>query len=73
MQPLKHPLRAPTFLFQTYNKKLIFFALGVVTHPFTSLQVMDKMPRNVMGKVNKKEIAKVAFPKGEEAAKTAAQ
>jgi len=39
----------------------------------TILKVMDKLPRNVMGKVNKKEIAKVAFPKGEEAAKTAAQ
>ena len=40
---------------------------------FYFLQVMDKLPRNVMGKVNKKEIAKVAFPKGEEAAETAAQ
>ena len=28
---------------------------------------MDKLPRNVMGKVNKKEIAKVAFPAGEAA------
>jgi len=39
----------------------------------TLLKVMDKLPRNVMGKVNKKEIAKVAFPAGEAAdTKTAA-
>jgi malonyl-CoA/methylmalonyl-CoA synthetase len=37
----------------------------------TLLKVLDKLPRNVMGKVNKKEIAKVAFP-SEADTKTAA-
>jgi len=37
----------------------------------TILKVMDALPRNVMGKVNKKEIAKVAFPPSENAEKAA--
>jgi len=39
----------------------------------TLLKVMDALPRNVMGKVNKKEIAKVAFPPSAESAEKAAQ
>jgi len=39
----------------------------------TILKVMDKLPRNVMGKINKKDLVKVAFPPEKTDQETAAQ